>query len=143
MDHSFILTPYNEFTGNCIHISWFINFLCNNFFVGMRHIHVNVLWKCEIHIILQPQFFKHEISISKDVGTFDVKYFNQLIVDDLYTEAQSQVIRWFVTLRGILFRCCLTLIRVINCEESRWTAVYQVHVNNLLGYINVRCKFDD
>ena len=54
----------------------------------MRHIHVNVLWKCEIHIILQPQFFKHEISISKDVGTFDVKYFNQLIVDDLYTEAQ-------------------------------------------------------
>ena len=31
--------------------------------------------------------------ISKDVGTFDVKYFNQPIVDDLYTEAQSQVIR--------------------------------------------------
>ena len=87
------------------------------------------------------KFFNHNFLNTKDVGTFDVKYFNQLIVDDLYTEAQSQVIRWFVTLMGILFRCCLTLICVINCEESRWTAVYQVHVNNLLGYINVRTLY--
>ena len=39
------------------------------------------------------KFFNHNFLNTKDVGTFDVKYFNQLIVDDLYTEAQSQVIR--------------------------------------------------